>query len=464
MAEVTFPLASAPFVAYKGKGCSSQRYGKNYAVPAELAPILKDFTREVLREQPEDEGFFAWSADYFERLLAEERAPKKTPRLSPEELEQLLSQMFREADVNGSGALDRDEFKSVLRMSELQLSDRDVMALIAEADLDGNGEIGYDEFIPLAVELVHNMYARMDAEAERETRERNAAEEAVSLIHGMNKEELEELLVETFRKADADGSGALSMEEFKNACFEMDIGLTRREVNILMHQCDIDGDGTISYEEFVPVCFEMLVEVVRRDILQSQRTDVEIERFLIKIWQTADVMNEGVLAPNKMSGALRTAYELPLTRLQIHSVLGEVSDDLKDSRGSVDYVRFAPIASKVIERMLLPEAQAERRVALQQLGGVPPVKGGRSEEEIHQTLLDEFRRADRMNTGVVTLDDFFGTLINSSLQLNDYELNMLASVMEFTQDDRVFYPSACEAAYGILLFCAEQEAMGQGLR
>jgi Ca2+-binding EF-hand superfamily protein len=343
-------------------------------------------------------------------------------------------------------------------------SPTDQSALIAEADLDGNGEIGYDEFIPLAVELVHNMYARMDAEAERETRERNAAEEAVSLIHGMNKEELEELLVETFRKADADGSGALSMEEFKNACFEMDIGLTRREVNILMHQCDIDGDGTISYEEFVPVCFEMLVEVVRRDILQSQRTDVEIERFLIKIWQAADVMNEGMLAPNKMSGALRMAHELPLTRLQIHSVLGEVSDDLKDSRGSVDYVRFAPIASKVIERMLLPEAQAERRVALQQLGGVPPVKGGRSEGEIHQTLLDEFRRADRMNTGVVTLDDFFGTLVNSTLQLNDYELNMLASVMEFTQDDRVYYPSACEAAYGVLLFCAEQEALGQGLR
>jgi len=69
-----------------------------------------------------------------------------------------------------------------------------------------------------------------------------------------------------------------------------------------------------------------------------------------------------------------------------------------------------------------------------------------------------------MNTGVVTLDDFFGTLVNSTLQLNDYELNMLASVMEFTQDDRVYYPSACEAAYGVLLFCAEQEAIGHGLR
>ena len=33
-----------------------------------------------------------------------------------------------------------------------------------------------------------------------------------------------------------------------------------------------------------------------------------------------------------------------------------------------------------------------------------------------------------------------------------------------TQDDRVYYPSACEAAYGVLLFCAEQEAIGQGLR
>ena len=154
-------LASAPFIDYKGKYSSSNRYGKNYAVPAAIAPILKDFTREVLRDQPEDEHFFAYATDYFDRLLAEERAPKKTPRLSPEELEQLLSNMFREADVDGSGALSRDEFKGVLRMSELQLNEREIMALVAEADLDGNGEIGYDEFVPLCFQLLVEMVSQL---------------------------------------------------------------------------------------------------------------------------------------------------------------------------------------------------------------------------------------------------------------------------------------------------------------
>lgn len=36
---------------------------KKYSLPPEFAKVLKDFTREVLREQPED--IYAYGADYF---------------------------------------------------------------------------------------------------------------------------------------------------------------------------------------------------------------------------------------------------------------------------------------------------------------------------------------------------------------------------------------------------------------
>ena len=76
--------------------------------------MLKSFTREVLRAQPSD--IYEFGAQYFTELLAqaeaaqaaENAAPK---RLSPLELEQLLTQMFAEADTDGSGALDKNEFK-----------------------------------------------------------------------------------------------------------------------------------------------------------------------------------------------------------------------------------------------------------------------------------------------------------------------------------------------------------------
>jgi len=437
-----------------------QTYGEPLGVPPELSSVLKDFTREILREQPEDEHFFQFATEYFDRVVAQEQQAAKTPRMSIEELQHLLGQMFREADVDGSGALSRREFRDVLSMSELNLSEREIVALIAEADLDGNGEIGYDEFVPLAVDLVHSMYARMDAQAAMAAESEQAAEMALDFVHGMNREDVEAMMTDVFRNADADSSGALSLDEFRQACFDADIGLTRKEVNILMHQCDVDGDGTISYEEFVPVCFEMLVEVAKNNILEARRTDHEIEMLLLDVWGKADGLREGVLAPSKMSKALQTGRELPLTRLQIHSIMGEVLPEHKDARGFIDYARFAPLASRVVEMMVDRTAMAERASALAALGGVDVIKEGLSSEDVYQILSNEFKNYDLAGVGCISVDDAFVGLVNSELMLTDSELNVLASMIEFTDDDQVVYAPLCENAFDALKFCAEQAAVG----
>merc|ERR1719247_4082762 len=104
----------------------------------------------------------------------------------------------------------------------------------------------------------------------------------------MTKEQVEQTMIDIFQKSDADGSGALSLQEFQKCCKDADIGLTRKEVNILMHQCDVDGDGHISYEEFVPLCFEMLVEILKDELLTEKRSPTELEVFLCQIFQEAD--------------------------------------------------------------------------------------------------------------------------------------------------------------------------------
>merc|ERR1711988_1455530 len=83
---------------------------------------------------------------------------------------------------------------------------------------------------------------------------------------------------------DIDGSGALSLTEFRNCCRDADIGLTRKEINVLMHQCDMDGDGNISYEEFVPLCFEMLTEILKDELLENKRTPSELEARMPCQW------------------------------------------------------------------------------------------------------------------------------------------------------------------------------------
>ena len=93
---------------------TGSKYGKQYSVPKEFPSVLKAFTREVLRSQPTD--IWEFGAQYFSEMLAQEEAAAATEasaprRLSPEELRELLDSIFREADVDGSGALSMTEFK-----------------------------------------------------------------------------------------------------------------------------------------------------------------------------------------------------------------------------------------------------------------------------------------------------------------------------------------------------------------
>ena len=104
-------------------------------------------------------------------------------------------------------------------------------------------------------------------------------------------------MMEIFHRSDVDGSGALSLQEFRKCCKDADIGLTKKEINILMHQCDVDGDGQITYEEFVPLCFEMLTEILKDELLVEKRSPTELEVFLIEVWKEADHNDTGVLSP-----------------------------------------------------------------------------------------------------------------------------------------------------------------------
>ena len=89
-------------------------YGREFKVPKEFPSVLKAFTREVLRAQPEN--IYQFGSEYFSELLmqaaqAAEAEASGVRRLSPDELRELLTGMFHEADADGSGALSMQEFK-----------------------------------------------------------------------------------------------------------------------------------------------------------------------------------------------------------------------------------------------------------------------------------------------------------------------------------------------------------------
>ena len=91
------------------------KYGKDFTVPKDFPSVLKAFTREVLRSQPGN--IYEFGAAYFSELIDQSQSAighGAQERLTPEQMEQVLVQLFREADVDGNNVLSLPEFKVIL--------------------------------------------------------------------------------------------------------------------------------------------------------------------------------------------------------------------------------------------------------------------------------------------------------------------------------------------------------------
>lgn len=53
-----------------------------------------------------------------------------------------------------------------------------------------------------------------------------------------------------FKKYDTDGSGKISVKEFRNLCYDKGYVLDGKELETAIQMVDVDGDGEIDYSEF----------------------------------------------------------------------------------------------------------------------------------------------------------------------------------------------------------------------
>jgi len=193
-----------------------------------------------------------------------------------EDVERLVRERFKVADVDRSGALNPVEFSRCMESLELGLTRSQIHALMRDADADGNGEIDIDEFIALAYDRL------LFLEREKKMKELQQAvfKETNNLTSGIpgkrshlssdprESEEdkldevavkiMEDMLINLFTKADFGASGYLTATEFRSILDSLDLGVTSFQQTILMAEADENEDGKIQYGEFVPVCAELL--------------------------------------------------------------------------------------------------------------------------------------------------------------------------------------------------------------
>merc|ERR1711934_546413 len=362
-------MGSQAHLALLLAGSMTSRYRKPFRYPDGFADVLRDFTREVLREQPKSIPDFG--AAYFENLLRQGAEMQQDmeggaapTRMSPEELQEFLADIFIEADRDKSGTLSYKEFKEVIQTSRPGFSKQEIRRMLMEADENEDGYIDYNEFLPIGVDIVQAIFARREAEAAAEAQEKAAQEAArVALVHGMDKEQYKQMLMAYFRAHDTDNSGFLSRKEFKECMKNADLGLTRQEINALMMEIDVDGDDNISLDEFDTIFFEMLVEIVSAAALEESRNADELTMYLLEIFQGADLESQGLLHKQDVIDLLRRG-DFGLTKIQVLAVLAEAQ---MDEHGFIQYEPLAAPAATMVKSIWEQNTDLDRAAKLAQI-------------------------------------------------------------------------------------------------
>lgn len=331
----------------------ASKFAKQFQIPPEFPDILKEFTREILRNQPGN--IIEFGTKYFDCLAnglpADSRvegvAADDDQDMSLQEIEAIVQDLFRKYDQDGSEFLDPQEFKALMDdlQQRLDFPKDEIYRFLAEADMNADGKIEYEEFIPLALQIIQGMYAKKRLEQHMTDVDQHAED---LLVHGMSREELTDLVGSIFERMDQDGSQQLSKQEFVAALTSMELGLTRREINTIMFQIDQNQDGNISYREFTPFAFDLLQKLTSLRLLETELENDELAQYLIDLFRARDIEMTGMLNIDEIRDLLHQAM-LGLSRMQIYTVISEAEPNVDNQ---IPYNAFIPKAVGLIRSML----------------------------------------------------------------------------------------------------------------
>ncbi|RQM22822.1 hypothetical protein B5M09_001262 [Aphanomyces astaci] len=340
----------------------ASRYAKNIKVPAEFPEMLRNFAREVLRHQDKiktRDDILQYGIRYFTEVTEKNAGVNNGAQdekevymtMSDDEIEEYMWQIFRASDPGSVGNLDECDFKKVFHeMGDyLHLSALERKKCAAEADELDNSTFSYAAFIPSALRVISTIKKKRNIESHDVA---GASKELVvetsnSLSHGLLREEFESLLREILHNIDIDNTGTLTRADFMGCLQDADLGLTRKETNLVLFDTPSDESGRVAYGDVIPIVFDVLVHAAANDLLDMPRTEDQIEIVLTRAFGDED--GTGLLSFAAIKTLLRAAG-LGLTRIQIIALMSEAQEEEDDS---VAYDRFvkniAPMALSFID-------------------------------------------------------------------------------------------------------------------
>ena len=143
------------------------------------------------------------------------------PGLSADEIEE-IKEAFDIFDVDRSGAISVQELLNAMRSLGFDTKNPAIFQMIADMDEDGNGEIEFEEFLDM-------MTARIS--------DRNT------------KQDLERV----FKLFDDKRTGEISVENLRRVAKELGEDIPEEELKEIILRADLDGDGKLTFDDFYAV-------------------------------------------------------------------------------------------------------------------------------------------------------------------------------------------------------------------
>nr|CAD7396204.1 unnamed protein product [Timema poppensis] len=142
-----------------------------------------------------------------------------TDDLPPEQIA-LLKKAFDAFDHEKKGCIGTVMIGTILDMLGHKLDHDMLMDIIKEVDADGSGELEFDEFVTLAGRFL----VEEDAEA------------------------MQQELREAFRLYDKEGDGYITTAVLREILKELDEKITNEELDMMIEEIDSDGSGTVDFD------------------------------------------------------------------------------------------------------------------------------------------------------------------------------------------------------------------------
>ena len=142
------------------------------------------------------------------------------PGLTEDEIEE-IKEAFDLFDTDGSGAIDPKELRAAMQSLGFEAKNQTIYQMITDLDKNKSGNIDFDEFLDMMTarmsdrdtrEDINKVFRLFDEEGSQSITVKNLRKVARELGETMSDEELQEMI----SRADSNGDGAVTMDDFYN--------------------------------------------------------------------------------------------------------------------------------------------------------------------------------------------------------------------------------------------------------